>query len=208
MKTNPSLNRSLTTLLCAATASLLILSQPAQAGYMVTLQQVGSNVVATGSGPIDLTGLTFVGETSGVLPNIDANLGQITTGPTSGVNDVDEYSGATGPTTFGSGLLFFANSGSDNFVGISGNSFLLVPHGYVSGNALTSSATWNNATFASLGVIPGIYEWTWGTGANQNFTLDAVAPAVPDSGSTLGLLSLSVVALLGATRLRFLQLAA
>src|SRR5436190_1320174 len=30
----------------------------------------------------------------------------------------------------------------------------------------------------------------------------------PDSGSTLGLLSLSVVALLGATRLRFLQLAA
>ena len=34
-----------------------------------------------------------------------------------------------------------------------------------------------------------------------------IAPAatVPDTGSTLGLLSLSVVALLGATRLRFLQ---
>jgi len=32
--------------------------------------------------------------------------------------------------------------------------------------------------------------------------------AAPDTGSTLGLLSLSVVALLGATRLRFLQLAA
>jgi len=31
---------------------------------------------------------------------------------------------------------------------------------------------------------------------------------VPDTGSTFGLLSLSVVALLGATRLRFLQLAA
>ena len=60
MKTNPSLNRSLTTLLCAATASLLILSQPAQAGYIVTLEQVGSDVVATGSGPLDLTGLTLV----------------------------------------------------------------------------------------------------------------------------------------------------
>jgi hypothetical protein len=35
-----------------------------------------------------------------------------------------------------------------------------------------------------------------------------VAAPVPDTGSTLGLLSLSVVALLGATRLRFLQLAA
>jgi hypothetical protein len=33
----------------------------AQAGYVVTLAQVGSNVVATGSGPIDLTGLSFVG---------------------------------------------------------------------------------------------------------------------------------------------------
>ncbi len=32
--------------------------------------------------------------------------------------------------------------------------------------------------------------------------------AAPDTGSTLGLLSLSVVALFGATRLRFLQLAA
>ena len=32
--------------------------QPAQA-YIVTLQQVGSNVVATGSGPINLTGLTL-----------------------------------------------------------------------------------------------------------------------------------------------------
>jgi len=38
--------------------------QPAQA-YSVTLQQVGSNVVATGSGPINLTGLTFF------LPGID-----------------------------------------------------------------------------------------------------------------------------------------
>ena len=33
--------------------------QPAQA-FMVTLDQVGANVVATGSGPINLTGLTFV----------------------------------------------------------------------------------------------------------------------------------------------------
>ena len=30
---------------------------PAQAGYMVTLEQVGTDVVATGSGTIDLTGL-------------------------------------------------------------------------------------------------------------------------------------------------------
>ena len=32
---------------------------------------------------------------------------------------------------------------------------------------------------ASLGVTPGSYEWTWGSGPNQNFTLDAVpAPLI------------------------------
>ena len=42
---------------CALVAvSSLFSVQPAQAGYIVTLQQVGPDVVATGSGPIDLTG--------------------------------------------------------------------------------------------------------------------------------------------------------
>jgi hypothetical protein len=31
----------------------------AQAGYVVDLTQVGSNVVASGSGAVDLSGLTF-----------------------------------------------------------------------------------------------------------------------------------------------------
>ena len=43
---------------CAIAVMSLFSVRPAQA-YSVTLQQVGSNVVATGSGPIDLTGLTF-----------------------------------------------------------------------------------------------------------------------------------------------------
>jgi VPDSG-CTERM motif len=212
MKTNPSLNRSLTTLLCAATASLLILSQPAQAGYMVTLQQVGSNVVATGSGALDLTGLTLDfsgGAAPGLHPSLIAS---IQTGPTP-FAIVSVYLGVSGPSSFGTGSITFANSGTGSLVGIQGlpgpgMGRLVVPQGYVSGTVLSDSSTYLSATLSSLGVTPGIYEWTWGTGANQNFTLDAIAPAVPDSGSTLGLLSLSVVALLGATRLRFIQLAA
>ena len=43
-----------------------LLVRPAQA-YTVTLQQVGSNVVATGSGAINLTGLTFCWTTRGVI---------------------------------------------------------------------------------------------------------------------------------------------
>ena len=35
-------------------------------------------------------------------------------------------------------------------------------------------------TFSSLGATPGTYEWTWGSGANQNFTLVVGAGAIPE----------------------------
>jgi VPDSG-CTERM motif len=77
-----------------------------------------------------------------------------------------------------------------------------VPQGYASGSALSSSATWNNATLASLGVTPGIYVWIWGEGADQNFDLEIGSlgvPGVPDGGSTVSLLG---CALLGLAALR------
>ena len=67
--------------------------------------------------------------------------------------------------------------------------------------------TFNNETFSTLGVIPGTYVWTWGTGANQNFTLQIGAAAVPDSASTLWLLFLSLIGLLGLHRFRDVRLA-
>src|SRR5215831_817126 len=49
--------------------------RPAQAGYTVTLEEVGTDVVATGSGAIDLTGLSlFTTEISGG-PVIDPTAG-------------------------------------------------------------------------------------------------------------------------------------
>ena len=45
--------------------------------------------------------------------------------------------------------------------------------------------TFDNQTFASLGVTPGTYEWTWGTGPNQNFTVNIVAAAVSEPASVL-----------------------
>jgi VPDSG-CTERM exosortase interaction domain len=179
------------------------ITQSARA-YSVTLQQVGSNVVASGSGPINLTGLTFF------LPGIDftarirAGGGVIITGPPGGSGDVDLYTGFTGPTSFGSGFFFFPNTGSGDIVGIDAQSsfggLLAVPPGYVSGTALSDSMTFNNATFASLGVTPGTYVWTWGTGLeNQNFTLIIEGAGVPDGGSTVSLLG---CALLGLVALR------
>jgi hypothetical protein len=174
----------------------LLSVRPAQAGYTVTLQQVGPDVVATGSGAIDLTGLTFSGSTS-LDPAIRPAIGHfgnrtlsafINTGPTS--STVDFYVGASGPESFGTLVFTSASSGSGDMVGISvggtNGNFLSVPRGYVSGNALSDSATYIGKTFATLGVTPGTFVWTWGPGANQNFTLDVVAAAV--SGTPPGLL--------------------
>jgi PEP-CTERM motif len=54
-----------------------------------------------------------------------------------------------------------------------------VPLDYVSGAALgTSTATFAGATIASLGLTPGSYVWSWGSGPTADtFTLDIVAGA-------------------------------
>ena len=93
--------------------------RPAQAGYIVTLKQVGSDVVATGSGAIDLTGLSFF--ESGSFPGlIAADTGTIITGPTSAMPPANFFQGVSGPTSFGSGGLRDADSGSGDYVGIGG----------------------------------------------------------------------------------------
>jgi hypothetical protein len=181
----------------------LFFVRPAQA-YSVTLEQVGSNVVANGSGAINLTGLTFLlsGQVSG-FPGIGPSDGIIHTGPT-GLVKFDAYIGFTGPTSFGSNSLgILANVGSGDPVGIDALVQLYLPLGYVSGSALSSSATFNDATLTSLGVTPGTYVWTWGDGANQNFTLQIGSvgvPGVPDGGSTVSLLGCALLGLAGLRR--------
>lgn len=156
---------------------------PAQAGYVVTLTQEGGDVVATGSGPIDLTGLSFVGGGGGPgPPAMNPTELTIITGAAA-VTDV--YIGATGPTSFGSGGFTSVSSGSGDQVGIDGinqpgiDGVIRVPSGYVSDSPLSDTATYASQTFASLGATPGRYEWTWGSGANQNFTLD-IGTVVPE----------------------------
>jgi hypothetical protein len=160
---------TLATMLAIVLAWLLSVG-PAQAGYNVTLQQVGPNVVATGSGAIDLTGLSIVGHRVPTETDIEPANGGIFTGPDA---FCDIYRGTlSGPASFGSGSATFTHSGSGDMVGIyKVQDLVVVPTGYVSGTALLDTATWLGKTFATLGVTPGTYEWTWGTGANQTFTL-------------------------------------
>jgi protein with PEP-CTERM/exosortase system signal len=176
--------------------------QPAQA-YTVTLQQVGSNVVANGSGAINLTGLALFVPLAGQA-EVNPSAGFIITGPASLVTE-DTYVGflGVGPNVFGNGFSTLANSGSGDMVGLAFvgiPSIVIVPSGYISGTALSDSSTYDNATFASLGVTPGTYVWTWGAGANQNFTLQIGAAGVPDGGSTVSLLGCAFIGLAALRR--------
>jgi VPDSG-CTERM motif len=183
----------------AVTASLFSV-QPAQA-FTITLEQMGVNVVATGSGALNLTGLTFIGGQGFLgIPGLDPSPPLTIDAGTPGF--VDSYIGFTGPSSFGSGGFTEASSSSGDAVGIiaSNDLNLFVRQGYVSGNPLSSSATWNNATFASLGVTPGTYVWSWGTGPNQNFTLIIGGAGVPDGGSTVSLLGFGLLGLAALRR--------
>ena len=134
----------------------LLSVRPAQAGYTVTLQQVGPNVIATGSGAIDLTGLTFIHSGGRDHPGIVPAGGVIATGPVA--SGVDIYQGFTGPTDFGSNRDSSPHTGSGDFVEMSGDGGqLVVPLNYVSDTPLSDSMTFNNATLATLGVTPGTY---------------------------------------------------
>src|SRR5262249_40485375 len=139
MKASPKKLLPLTLIGIAVTSLLSV--QPAQA-YTVTLQQMGANVVATGTGAINLTGLTFQGSVPAAGPGVLANSGIVAIGPGPVVVVTeDTYNGFTGPTSFGSGGLHLASTGSGDFVAIEGRvgGLLFVPQGYVSGAALSSS---------------------------------------------------------------------
>ena len=174
------------------------LAGTADAGFVIDVSQVGSNVVATGSGSLDLTGLSFLFsgvDSSGVNPSSAV----IVVGP-SVVTSVDVYSGATGPISFGGGSFTHASSGSGDLVGIEGIfGDIVVPEGYSSGTSLSGSATFDNTTIAGLGLTPGIYTYTWGSGGpDASFTVNVV----PEP-STLAMAGMAVAArLIAAWRRR------
>jgi hypothetical protein len=166
----------------AALTSLAI-GNPAQASeYIVNLDQVGSSVVATGSGTIDYTDLPYVGlfsNAGGMQPNSS----YIISGPVGDI--IPGYGGGsqiTGPTSFGSGDGTNASTSTGDDVGINFDAYaaIFVPSGYVSGDPLSGTATWDDATLASLGVTSGMYTWSWGTGDDAgSFVLDVGVTATP-----------------------------
>ena len=190
-------------------AVLAFAAPGAQASYMVTILQSGSNVVATGSGSLDLTAFptpNVAVSSTGDDGSVDGDSAELEFHLQAGSNVI--YHGITGPSSYGSGDFTPANTTSGPSVSLFG-SFrdLLVSSTYVSGSQLGSSIdVWTNTTLADLGLTPGSYQWTWGSGASaDSFAVQigatAVTGAVPEPES-LALVGMGIAALGVARRRR------
>jgi hypothetical protein len=120
---------------------------------VVNFQEVGPDVIATTSGSIDLSGLSFVLQgpsLAGVRADVALFVASAGTG--------DLYSTIAGPSSFGPGGLELASSSNGSFFAINGSQQVVgVPVGYVSGTALSATTTFAGRTFADLGLAPATY---------------------------------------------------
>lgn len=166
------------------------LAMSAHASFTFNINQNGNDVMALGSGSLNITAFTGSNSgsfTSSMLPSIGylvVNQGSMT-----------QYSGAilTGPSSFGSGGGA-PNSVTGDYVGVRGPaSFIFVPVGYVSGDDLSTTVTWTNKTLSGLGLTDGSYTWTWGSGSTaDSFTINVGAVPEPSTYALLALGSLGV----------------
>jgi hypothetical protein len=91
--------------------------------------------------------------------------------------DFDTYAGVSNPGIFGVQGWTFANLGTGDPVDASLDT-VAVPVGYQSGAPLANSSFFADATFSSLGAIPGTYVWRWGTGAHADTITLQIGPSV------------------------------
>jgi hypothetical protein len=141
----------------------------------VTIVESDGNVVMSASGSLNINDLTLVNPSEG--PFEFGGLGVSTATFLMGTNGINaaQYSGfTTTPPNFGPGGV----GGSQTSV--SGNIFgvikqgptapysLLVPVGYTTGTAISSSQTFTGTTFSGFGLTQGTYTYTWGSGANAD----------------------------------------
>jgi hypothetical protein len=140
-------------------------------GFTATIQEVGSDVVWSGSGTFNLTDLTFT-TTSNITAGYNASQAAWAVGSTVAPGDsIDNYDGVTVfPTSFGSGGAGPTSNSGATFGIVPGGigRTLLVPAGYVSGTFLSGSTTYASQTIASMGLTSGTYVYSWGSGANAD----------------------------------------
>jgi hypothetical protein len=172
--------------LALVTSALTMQAIPgtARAAFVVNIEQVGSDVVAIGSGSLNVRSLTYL-TTSGNGPAINDVALVFGLG---GVSDIYEAAIYNSPTEFSSGPGSLASFATGDLVGVlfglalPGSPWLLATPVDYAGGPLSNVTTVSNSTLGGLNLIPGTYEWTIGTGESQDkFVVNIITPsAVPE----------------------------
>ena len=188
-------------------AGLLLLSgvtSTVQGAVIVNVVETGGDVVFSGSGTLDVSGLTSQGS-GNLLAGSDFGKELFLGAAPNGFAAVDFY-GATGqvsaPAALFAGDRFITPQlGAGPRFGMAIEAFngqvdpaVTVPAGYVSGTMLSSTSTYSGQTLAGLGLIPGSYTWSW---ANDSLTLNIVAIPIP---ATAWLFPAGLIACMGWMR--------
>ena len=174
----------------------------AHADYIVTLTQVGPDIVAIGSGSIDIASLQIRDEFLDTPMLFGGPIGAIFTGQANAaaygyyINPTSSFPINFGPgqyTGFGyaPGTYTLTTSfTTGNLIGISEvsdtSAFLTVDASYVSGTPLYSESIFSNVSFAPLSLAVGTYVFSFD---NQTYAVDIVGTPIPEPGS-LALLAL------------------
>ena len=170
----------------AIATSAALAASTAQAKYVVVFQEVGSNVVETGSGSLDLAGLPIPGgKDIADQPLLAPNFGLFVSGAMGAI--INTFGGdLSGPQVFGAGPLVEASSSSGDGVGVDRTGQeVFVPKGYMSGAPLSETSTYVDQTLFSLDLFAGTYVYSWGSGGHADtFTIKIasglVAGSVPE----------------------------
>jgi hypothetical protein len=183
----------------AAAVMALASGGAAQAAFVFNFIQSDGNVVATGNGSLNTQALTTGG---GGFISSGVGSTDILIGGSTQAFEVLLSSTISGSSGYDYKLFTPANIATGDGVGIfDDGEFLTFPVGYVSGSQLHSTSTWLNQSLDSLGLNPGFYSWTWGSGANaDSFTMN-IGTAVPEP-SSLVQMGIGGIAGLGYARRR------
>ena len=160
----------------------------AHSAIVLTVKQDGSDVVVIGKGSANTNGLApkiSVADYTNVLTDNQIYAGpDAFTGVTTPPVDVNLWGGLTGPNLFGTDPNIFQNPslGFGDLFGIvadngQGQSLLVLPSSYMSGDSLNGTSRFSGFTLADLGLNPGVFSWTWGTNSNADSLELRIEPA-------------------------------